>query len=166
MIIPGLSKYLIIGGVVTLALSNAITGCAVHRYVTAQWDAERTQAANDALREKARMEAQYRAVEAMQQEATRNLEAEYARRIADHDLGRTEFERRLTERLRAQTDRVRQCELSRAAADSERPEDPATGSSDVVGSINLGAVQRVRDAGLKMQETLRLCHEWATSVGR
>lgn len=158
--------WLIIAAGIALLGSNAITGCAVNRYVTAQWEAEREQAANDALREKARVEAEYRAREAAQVENTRNIEAEYALRLESNNVGRADFERRLTDRLRALQNRVNSCGVPRPAPDPGRPEDAAPGGEPALGGIDFGAVQRVRDAGLKMQETLRLCHEWATSVGR
>lgn len=149
-----------------LLSSNVLTGCVVHGYVTAQWEAERESAANDALREKARLEAQYRALEDARNENTRNLEAEYAARLKTVDAERADFERRLTGRLRAQTNRADRCELSRAAAASGSPEEPEPAGNGQLGRIDPGAVSRVRTIGKETQELLVLCRKWANSVGR
>jgi len=151
--------------IIAVAAVVALTNFATYRYVHNAWDAERTNAANDALREKSRMEAQYRALEAMQAENTRNMEADYAKRVADIDAGRADFERRLTERVR-RANGAGNCGVPGPAGRSGSPEEPEPAGDRRLGQIDLGAVSRVRQIGKETQEMLRLCREWATSVGR
>ena len=134
--------------------------------VNAAWELEKVEAANDALREKNRLEAQYRAREAAQALETRNLEADYAERLVAVETDRGAFERRISDRLRAQTRRADNCELSRAAAAPGSPESPVPAGDGELGRIDPGAVSRVRTVGKQTQELLTLCRKWATSVGR
>lgn len=161
-----MTRFWLIAGLITILTTNGMTGCAVHRYVTSQWEAEKAQAKNDALEEKARLEAAYRAKETAQAETTRDLEADYVARLQAADAGRDAFGRAVADRVRQAENRACERRLSAAADRPGGPENPAAGSDPGLGSVDLEAVQRVRAVGLKLQETVRLCHEWATSVGR
>jgi len=151
---------------IAVAALLAVTNFATYRYVHNAWDAERADAANDALREKARMEAQYRAREALQAETTRDLEADYVKRLADSEAGRADFERRLAERLRAPPRRADNCGVPGPAGPPGRAESAEPAGDSQLGRIDPEAVSRVREVGKKTQELLVLCRQWATSVGR
>lgn len=147
-----------------LAVALLLAGVWVHgnrtgaRGVQAEWDAAR---AAD-LTEKARLDAITAAKDAAQAQATRDMEADYAARLQAADAGRDAF----AERLRVAQARVRRCELSAASADPGRAEGIATGGNGGPGGPDLESAQRLRDAGVKLQETVKLCVAWANSVGR
>ena len=95
-------------------------------------------------------------------EATRNLEVEYARKLQAADAGRDAF----AKRLRDAQARYSRCELSATAPNSSGSTGGSTGSDGGYGGIDIEGAQRLRAVGIKLQETVKLCHAWAKEVGR
>lgn len=130
--------------------------------VQVKWDAEVAEANLKAITEKARLDAENAAKDAAQAAHTRDLEADYAKKLQAADAGRDAF----AKRLRDAQARYSRCELSATAPNSSGSTGGSTGSDGGYGGIDIEGAQRLRAVGIKLQETVKLCHAWAKEVGR
>lgn len=134
--------------------------------VMKDWKAEVAAANLKAVTDKAELDAKNAAKDAAQAQQTRNLDAKYQQALSAIESGRSDFERRLVDRVRRSQADLARCKLSASAADPGGVSgDAAPGDIEFRG-IDIAGVQRVRTVGLELQELVKQCHAWMAQNGR
>jgi len=125
--------------------------------VQARWDAETARIAEKS----AAIAAENAEKDRLNAEATRNLEADYAKKLQAANAGRDAFAERLRN-VQARCNRVAPV----APVDTSGPAGGSTGGDSGSGGLDIESAQRLRAVGLKLQETVKLCVAWANENGR
>ena len=138
-----------------------------HRAEKTAWEAATARIQAEAATTLAAETERVREAENRAQALTRTIEETHAFTAAADAARGADFDRRLTERVRAAERRARRnCPVPGQAADPASAEGVAAGGDDGLGVVSVERVRAIRDAGLELQRYAVACFTWAQQVGQ